>query len=102
MSAEGRQDVAEQLSVKRLTVDGRARLVHQAVALNDTVGLLGLAPGHVDRRGGELTEVDEAGSTGRFGRRKEEKEGRTDFQGCTEHKHKLELTTVPLTWRIVE
>lgn len=48
LSAEGRQDVAEQLSVKRLTVNGRAGLVHQAVALNDAVGLLGLAPRHVD------------------------------------------------------
>lgn len=73
MSAEGRQDVAEQLSVTRLTVDGRAGLVHQAVALDDAVGLLGFAPRHVDRRGGELTEVDEVGSAGRFGR----KEGKT-------------------------
>lgn len=71
MSAEGRQDVAERLSVKRLTVDGSAGLVHQAVAFQDAVGLLGLAPRHVDRRGGEFTEVDEAGSAGRFGMNKE-------------------------------
>lgn len=40
-----------------LTIDWSAGLVNQAVALNDAVGLLRLSPGHVDRGGGQLTEV---------------------------------------------
>lgn len=49
-----------------LTIDRSAGLINQAVALNDAVGLLGLSPGHIDRSGGQLTEVDEVGSTRRY------------------------------------
>lgn len=47
-----------------LTIHRSAGLVNQAVAFDDAVGEGGLAPGHIDRGGGQLAEVDEAGSTG--------------------------------------
>lgn len=47
-----------------LTIHGRAGLVDHAVALDDAVGVPGLPPGHVDRGGGQLTEVNEAGRAG--------------------------------------
>ena len=47
------------------TVHGAAGLVHQTVALQDAVVVSGFPPGHVDRGGGELAEVDEARSRGR-------------------------------------
>ena len=47
-----------------LTVDGGVGFVDQAVALDDAVGIGGLPPGDVDRGGGELAEVDEAGGAG--------------------------------------
>lgn len=47
-----------------LTVDRSAGLVHQAVAFDDAVREGGLAPGHVDRGGGQLAKVNEAGSAG--------------------------------------
>lgn len=46
-----------------LTIHRSAGLVNQAVAFDDAVGEGGLAPGHVDRGGGQLAEVDEAGRT---------------------------------------
>ena len=63
MSRHGR---VIRLKAEFLTIDRSGRLINQAVALNDAIGLLGLSPGHVDRSGGQLTEVDEAGSTGCF------------------------------------
>lgn len=54
------------LEAEFLTIYRSAGLINQAVALNDAIGLLGLPPGHVDRGGGQLAEVDEAGSTWRF------------------------------------
>lgn len=50
-----------------LTVYWSAGLVNQPVAFDDAIGLFGLSPGHIDRRGGELTEVDVARSTWRLG-----------------------------------
>lgn len=62
------------LRAQFLTIDWSAGLINQTVALNDAVGLLGLSPGHVDGTGGQLTEVDEAGSTRCFwGRKKKMK-----------------------------
>lgn len=62
------QDMAGfvRLQAKFLTIYWSAGLVNQAVPLDDAVGLFGLSPGHVDRGGGQLAEVDEARSTGRF------------------------------------
>lgn len=48
--------------VKFLTIYRRAGLVDHTVSLHDAVGMLGLTPGHVDRGGGEFTEVDKTGS----------------------------------------
>lgn len=56
-----------------LTVHRGAGLVHQAVAFDDAVGEGGLAPGHIDRGGGQLAEVNEAGSTGSCDREGEER-----------------------------
>lgn len=63
MSRHGR---VVRLQAKFLTIYWSAGLVNQAVPLDDAVGLFGLSPGHVDRGGGQLAEVDEARSTGRF------------------------------------
>lgn len=62
MSRHGR---VIRLRAEFLTIHWSAGLVNQAVALDDAVGLLGLSPGHVDRSGGQLAEVDEAGSARR-------------------------------------
>lgn len=69
MSRHGR---VIRLQTEFLTIYWSAGLVNEAVTLNDAVGLLGLPPGHVDRGGGQLAEVDEAGSTRRFRWRKGE------------------------------
>lgn len=50
-----------------LTIHGGAGLVHQPVALQDAVGELRGLPGHVYRGGGQLAELDRAGSTGGCG-----------------------------------
>ncbi len=67
MSRNGR---VIRLQAELLTIYRSAGLVNQAVTLNDAVGLLRLTPGHVDRSGGQLAEVDKAGSAWRFWRRK--------------------------------
>lgn len=58
--------LCSKLQTEFLTIYRSAGLINQAVTFNDTVGLLGLSPGHVDRGGCELAEVDEAGSAGGF------------------------------------
>lgn len=63
MSRHGR---VVRLQAEFLTIYWSAGLVNQAVPLDDAVGLFGLSPGHIDRGGGQLAEVDEARSTGRF------------------------------------
>lgn len=52
------------LRSKKLTIDWCAGFVDQTVALNYAIREGGLAPGNVDRGGGQLAEVNEAGSTG--------------------------------------
>lgn len=69
MSRDGR---AVRLQAQFLTINWRAGLINQAVSLNDTIGLLGLSPGHIDRGGGQLTEVNVAGSSWCFWRGKRE------------------------------
>lgn len=54
------------LQTELLTIYRSEGLVNQAVSFNDAVGLLGLPPGHVDRGGCQLAEVDEAGCAGGF------------------------------------
>lgn len=49
---------------ERFTIYRCAGFIDQTVALDDAIRKGGLAPGHVDRGGGQLTEVDEAGGTG--------------------------------------
>lgn len=49
---------------QELTIHRSAGFIHQTVAFNYAIGEGGLAPGHVDGGGGQLTEVDEAGSAG--------------------------------------
>lgn len=58
-----------------LTIHRSTGLVHQTIAFDDAVGEGGLAPGHVDRGGGQLAEVDEAGSTGSCGTQRSERGG---------------------------
>lgn len=67
------------LQTEFLTVHRSAGLVNQAVSLNDAVGLPGLPPGHVDRGGCQLAEVDEAGSAGGFLRGKKRKSKTSDI-----------------------
>lgn len=62
--------LVQELQTEFLTIYRSAGLINQAVPFNDAVGLLGLPPGHVDRGGCQLAEVDEAGSTGCFWRKK--------------------------------
>lgn len=64
-----RRDPGQGSRQKVLTIYRSAGLINQAVAFNDAVGLLGLPPGHVDRGGCQLAEVDEAGSAGGCWRR---------------------------------
>lgn len=47
-----------------LTVHGGAGLVHQPVALQDTIGGLRGLPGHVHRGRGQLAELDRGGRAG--------------------------------------
>lgn len=48
----------------RLTLDGRERLVHHSVALQDAVGRHGLTPRDVQRGGGYFRERQKAGGPG--------------------------------------
>lgn len=57
---------------RELTIYRRAGFVDQTVALDYAIREGGIAPGHVDRGGGQLAEVDEAGSTGSWKEREVE------------------------------
>lgn len=63
-----RHNPRSRLQTEFLTIYRSAGLINQAVAFDDAIGLLGLPPGHVDRGGCQLAEVDEAGGTGGFWR----------------------------------
>lgn len=62
--AEGRSREPSWEGAPPLTIHGGAGLVHQPVALQDAVGELWGLPGHVHRGGGQLAELDRAGSAG--------------------------------------
>lgn len=61
LSAEKKNVTSENES---FTIHRCAGLIDQTEAFNYAVREGGLAPGHVDGGGGQLAEVDEAGSTG--------------------------------------
>ena len=68
--AEGRSREPSWEGAPPLTIHGGAGLVHQPVALQDAVGELWGLPGHVHRGGGQLAELDRAGSAGGCGRQR--------------------------------
>lgn len=56
-----RHDRVIRLQAEFLTIYRSAGLINQTVTLDDAVGLLWLPPGHIDRGGGQLAEMDEVG-----------------------------------------
>lgn len=79
-----------------LTIQWSTGLINQTVAFDDAVGEGGLAPGHVDRGGGQLAEVDEAGSTGSCDTQRSERGG-----GEAQPNTPVELKGLPTGRRLI-